>query len=341
MSTTEVLDPVSTTTQVASDAPAVQTWRFPQTVGNASNRWGVILAGGDDVHLRELTRVAPGHDRPKQFCTLLGSHTLLEETRKRAERSIPPKQILFPVTRAHERYYLRYLASRAAQRIVQPCNKGTAPAILCALMRVARMDPEAIVAIFPCDHVYSPESAFTIALESAFTLVEQRSRAVVLLGAQPKSPGVDHGWIEVGEPVHRQAGLYRVKGFHENPPLAVAQDLFRAGSLWNTFVMVGRARSFLGMAQDAVPALLQVFESESARRGPDGEIRIADSVYDRIAPTDFSRQILSAATDRLLALRLSGIEWSDLDDPHQVLATLAGGQRNLPGWAMRWSTSAA
>jgi mannose-1-phosphate guanylyltransferase len=43
----------------------------------------IILAGGDGVRLRPLTRRLAGDDRPKQFCALLGGETLLEQTRRR------------------------------------------------------------------------------------------------------------------------------------------------------------------------------------------------------------------------------------------------------------------
>ena len=68
----------------------------------APHRWGVVLAGGEGARLRELTRWVYGDDRPKQFCPLLGDRTLLEDTWRRAERSIPPEQILFCVTRSRQ-----------------------------------------------------------------------------------------------------------------------------------------------------------------------------------------------------------------------------------------------
>jgi mannose-1-phosphate guanylyltransferase len=219
---------------------------------------------------------------------------------------------------------------------VQPFNRGTAPAILFALMHLAQTDPNAIVVILPCDHYYSPESAFTAALESAFEIGEQRSRSVVLLGVEPKSPEVEYGWIEVGETIGGHSGLFHVRGFREKPPLPLAEALFRAGSLWNTFVMVGHVCTFLEMAWATVPSLLQVLESPEVTSFPSGEIRIPDAVYDRIAPMDFSRQVLSVATDRLLALRLANIEWSDLGEPYRVLATLLEKNGDLPSWAKLW-----
>ena len=304
-----------------------------------NNRWGVVLAGGDGVRLRGLTRLVCGDDRPKQFCPLLGPSTLLDEARKRAERSIHPKQILFPVTRAHERYYQRYLAGRSAQTIVAPSNKGTAPAILYPLLRIAHMDPNAIVAVLPSDHYYSSERAFTDTLESAFDIAEVQADSIILVGAQPSGPETEYGWIEVGETLVEPGGVHRVEGLREKPPIALAQDLFCRSALWSTFVMIGHVSAFLEMARQTVPDLLQELESMKVMSPPGAEIRIPDSVYDRIAPADFARQVLAPGADHLLALRLENTEWSDLGDPLRVLATLAEKTGDLPGWARFWPGS--
>jgi len=321
--------------QVQSNRQAEDPKRQSVPATPARHRWGIVLAGGDGVRLRELTEWVWGDSRPKQFCPLLGERTLLEEARHRAERSVAPEQILYSVMRTHEEYYLPSLADRPSQTIVQPSNKGTAPAILSALLRIAHTDPNAMVVILPCDHYYSPEIAFTAALESAFAIGEQQSESIVLLGVEPKSPEVEYGWIQVGEMIRGHSGLFHVGGFREKPPLPQAEALLRDGSLWNTFVMVGRVAAFLEMGRVTVPSLLQVLDSWQITM-PSGETRVPDAVYNRIASTDFSRQVLSAATDRLLALRLSDVEWSDLGDPYRVLVTLLEKSGYLPSWAKLW-----
>ncbi len=100
--------------------------------------------------------------------------------------------------------------------------------------------------------------------------------------------------------------------------------------------MVGHVHTFLEMARVTVPSLLQVFQSMEVTSLLDGEIRIPDSIYDRIAPTDFSRHMLALATDSLLALRLENIGWSDLGDPYRVLLTLFKRNGSLPSWASLW-----
>jgi mannose-1-phosphate guanylyltransferase len=308
---------------------------------NLTRRWGVILAGGDGIRLRPLTRFICGDDRPKQFCPLLGDSSLIQEARQRAERSIHPDQILYSVTRAHQDYYVRDLADRRSQRVVQPGNRGTAPAVLSTLLCISQMDPDAIVAILPCDHYYSQESAFTSALESAFAIAEKRTESIVLLGAQPKAPEVEYGWIELGESVvGPHAGVFHVRGFQEKPSLPVAERLLRSGSLWNTFVMVGHVDAFLDLAFASVPGLLRALRSARLNLDRDCETRITECLYDQIAPTDFSRHVLSPGARQLVTMPLGEIEWNDLGDPDRVLSTLLESELELPTWTARWRRKA-
>jgi mannose-1-phosphate guanylyltransferase len=305
--------------------------------GSFARRWGIVLAGGDGVRLRELTRLIWGDDRPKQFCPLLGESTLLDQTRRRAERNIRPDQVLYSVTKAHEKYYSGEAAGRPSQRIVQPSNRGTAPAILSSLIRVFQTELEAIVAILPCDHYYSPENAFTAALESGFLEAEERPESVVLLGAEPRSPEAEFGWIELGEKTGAScSAVHHVRRFVEKPSPEVAAHLFRTGCLWNTFVMVGHVRTFLKLAVESVPEVMNALAGLKFRPTAGGELRIGDWVYDRIAPADFSRQVLSPGVARLTTMTLEGVEWNDLGDPERLICTLGESNSELPAWAHRW-----
>ena len=296
-------------------------------------RWGVILAGGDGTRLQRLTRLICGDDRPKQFCPLVSNDTLLEQTRKRAERSIPWEQILFPLTRSHRAFYLQEPGIRPSQRIVQPANKGTAPPILYSLLSIEQNDKEAIVAILPCDHHYSDERTFTAALESAFDIAAQHTGSVVLLGAHPQGPEVEYGWIELGPSAG--GASFHVRGFCEKPSFHVARELIERGSLWNTFVMVGHVRSFLEMVNAALKDLVEAFRKSQVWAG--AEVHIEDSLYAGIHSVDFSRDVLSVQTRRLVALQLGRAGWSDLGHPERVMAVLqvAGLE---PWWMKEWQT---
>ena len=115
---------------------------------SGSDRWAVILAGGDGTRLQALTRTISGDDRPKQFCPIIGGRTLLDQTSRRVALSVAPERTLTVVTRTHEHFY-QPLIKDARGLLVQPENKGTATAILFSLLRIAQLSPDATVAFFP------------------------------------------------------------------------------------------------------------------------------------------------------------------------------------------------
>src|SRR5689334_13998469 len=117
------------------------------------HRWGVILAGGDGKRLLPLTTRIAGDNRPKQFCAIMDGETLLAHTRSRVKRMVRPRHTLLVVTETHERFYSDQLNDvPSSSLLVQPCNRGTTPAILYSLFRLRESDPSAVVGFFPSDH---------------------------------------------------------------------------------------------------------------------------------------------------------------------------------------------
>jgi mannose-1-phosphate guanylyltransferase len=169
-------------------------------VGSQRSEWAVILAGGDGTRLKSLTRKIAGDERPKQFCSVLGKRTLLEETRSRVALEIASERTLYVVNRLHEPYYEPILGNEPARDlVVQPSNRGTAPAILYSLMRIAAVDPKAVVAFFPSDHYISDDERFMSHIRTALNSASEWADLVILLGTltklfhkQPRS--CSNGW---------------------------------------------------------------------------------------------------------------------------------------------------
>jgi mannose-1-phosphate guanylyltransferase len=289
---------------------------------NHKHRWSVILSGGDGMRLRPLTRVLTGDDRPKQFCRLVGEKTLLAQTRHRLARTVPADRTLLVLTKSHEPFYAVELPEVSPSRmVVQASNRGTLPAILWSLMRIVRLDPQAVVAFFPSDHHYMNEEKFIAEVESAFEAAETTS-CVILLGASATAPEVEYGWIEP-EPMATDSRLLRVRRFWEKPSCQVAQTLLDQGCLWNTFVMVGRADAFLELIRSAEPGLYETFQTTVAQCKTDMNPELMRAVYEQIETADFSKRILSGTTKTLAVLSLGDIGWDDLGDPDRVGAMLS------------------
>lgn len=299
-----------------------------------ARRWGVILAGGDGTRLRGLTRIMSGDDRPKQFCRVVGQYTLLEQTRYRAARSIAPEQTIYALCDAHKRYFDRDLNQSSSRRLVQPCNRGTAPPILLSLLAIESVDRDAIVAVLPCDHYYSDEDAFTASLESAFAIATRQNESVILLGARPSGPEIEFGWIDIGSEL--EENTFHVEAFLEKPILRVARRLYRRGSLWNTFVMVGHVRAFLDLTWSAVPELKDIMRAASGKVLGNHDICVPDALYGAIGISDFSRHLLAQSTSHLLALRMSQMGWYDLGNPERVITFLRSSGNEIPAWVRAW-----
>jgi mannose-1-phosphate guanylyltransferase len=288
------------------------------------HHWAVILAGGDGLRLRSLTRGIAGDDRPKQFCPLVGEDALLTETRKRAALAVPAHRTLVVVNRVHERFYTPLLADLSAPALVaQPENRGTAPAILYALLVLAGRQAGAdTVAFFPSDHYLSDDGAFMRQVEDAFDGCSLRPDLVTLLGIAPDRPEPGYGWIEPGEPVvGASSGLREVRRFWEKPAATEAERFRAQGWLWNSFVMVGRVSTLLALLRLAVPDLYRAFAGITPALGTVGELPALERLYCGLPSIDFSRQVLTARPDRLAVLPVRGVHWNDLGDPERVLAT--------------------
>ncbi len=230
-----------------------------------NHEWAVILAGGDGARLKSLTRHIAGDERPKQFCSVLGHGTLLEETQRRVALQLAPDRTLYVVNRAHENFYSQPLAKQNAENlVVQPGNRGTAPAFLYGLLRIAREDPNAVVAFFPSDHYVSDNDFFMAQIRTALDTVHERLELVVLLGLDPNSPEVEYGWIEPGLPINKRDKVFGVRRFWEKPSKMLAQVLQLRGCLWNSFVMVASVQVLLEVIDSAIPELYRSFAGISA-----------------------------------------------------------------------------
>ena len=304
---------------------------------NEKHRWGVILAGGDGTRLKSLTHLVSNDDRPKQFCPLLDGKTLLAQTRLRIAGSVDPSRTLFVLNKIHEPFYKEKLAKvPPTQMVIQPSNRGTLPAILWSLLRIIQLDERAVVAFFPSDHYYSHEEKFIAGIASGFELAKLHAQNVILLGAVATRAEIDYGWIEPETTVASPFGnrLTPVKRFWEKPSDQIAQSLLDRGCLWNTFVMVGRASAFLKMIQQAAPNIYRDFESIGGLSSLEMEAALMQPLYDRLPVADFSRLVLSVSTERLCVASLGDIGWSDLGDPHRLIATLFAA-----GMESQWVTS--
>jgi mannose-1-phosphate guanylyltransferase len=145
---------------------------------------------------------------------------------------------------------------------------------------------------------------------------------ISLLGVTPTGPEVEYGWIVRGAPIGC-AGGFAVRQFHEKPSQPVAEDLWRSGELWNTFISAGPVDVFWALAQRHLPDHAARLERYAASIGSADEREALRIAYEGMTPANFSRAVLSNAHS-LAVVPVTGTGWCDWGSPQRVLASLAG-----------------
>jgi len=273
-----------------------------------------------------MTRAIAGDNRPKQFVPVIGGSTLLNQTRRRVGLSIESDRTLIVVTKKHHRFY-EPLAQEISPNLLveQPVNKGTAPAILYALLRVAAKSPKAIVALFPSDHFFADDEEFMSHIDVALDGAEVQPETVMLLGITPTAPETEYGWIEPYPSIlaSAQKSITRVRKFWEKPSSSLATSLMERGCLWNSFVMVGSVEALLKLTRAAMPELFAAFTAVTPTFDTAREHQALAEVYSHIEDSNFSHQVLAARPEDLMVMRVGNVGWSDLGEPNRVLSALA------------------
>jgi len=151
--------------------------------------WAIVLAGGEGVRLRALTRRVCGDDRPKQYAALSGARSLLRQSLDRVALAIPDQRVTVVTHQKHERYLAAEFATRHRPHVLaQPDDRGTAAGVLFPAHWISWQDPGATVAVFPSDHFILEEAAFMTHVQGVAAFVGQHPEWVVLLGALPYLP---------------------------------------------------------------------------------------------------------------------------------------------------------
>ena len=282
----------------------------------SSRPWIVVLAGGDGTRLHALTRALYGADLPKQFAVLAGATSLLQQTVERALRLTPHDRIMVVVGTHHgELARIQLAPYPGVELVVQPRNLDTGPGLLLPLVRVLAREPGARIAFLPSDHHIADSSPFLAALE-------QRRPQLTLLGVTPTGAEIEYGWIVRGPRLHCGAA-WRVEQFHEKPAQPVADELFERGALWNTFISIGNAVTYWGLARQYLPVHAAILERYAASIGSLEEPAALAHAYALMDPANFSRDLLSHARE-LAVTPVTGSGWSDWGSPRRVFESLAG-----------------
>lgn len=286
--------------------------------------WAIILAGGDGVRLRDVTRDAKGAYVPKQFYAFGGRDTMVRWAVNRAKRLVSHSRIVAVVAEQHRRWWMRQLSDLAPPNLlVQPLNRGTAAGLLLPLLEILRRDPFASIVVFPSDHYVAEEARLATTAIKAIESVCCDGNRVALLGIAPCDEDTEYGWIV---PTGPSGSVQEVATFVEKPDRETARALMRRGALLNSLIVVGKGRTLLHLLTLSVPQLVGEFVSRRDKLTRRTELL---ELYQCLRPRDFSKEVLQTRHASLSVVRVPECGWTDLGTPDRMSAFRESQTRNV------------
>lgn len=287
--------------------------------------WSIVLAGGDGTRVGSFVQRWLGRPRPKQFCTFVGTRSLLQHTVDRAARLTPAAQSVLVIAQTHRQEAMTQLDGRGVGTVLfQPANRDTGAGVFLPLTYVRARDPLATVIIYPSDHFVYPEERFLATVQDAVLVAEGLPDRIVLLGVPPDRLELDYGWILPGERL-AHAGtnpVQKVRTFLEKPTAQQADDALANHALWNTMVMTAKVETLWRLGQQCFPELIERFERLGRAIGTSEEARVLETIYQTMPRRNFSSDLLQRVPDQVAVTELTNALWSDWGRPERITEAL-------------------
>ncbi|MCK5260459.1 MAG: mannose-1-phosphate guanylyltransferase, partial [Candidatus Omnitrophica bacterium] len=268
----------------------------------SSHVYAVILAGGSGTRFWPVSRKS----NPKQFLNITGDGTLLQETLERIKPMFEGKHV-FIVTNAVycktvERQISRFRIPKA-NLLLEPEAKNTAPPIAWAAAKIQKIDPDAVMAVLPSDHLILEQKKFLKVLREAVWLAKEDN--LITLGIRPTRPDTGYGYLKTDKKKVNGKAALKVEKFTEKPSQAKARQFLKSKKyFWNSGMFIWKSSVILEEFAKHLPGVLRVLDGKTAT----AHVR---QVWRRMPSVSIDYGILEKAKN-VVAVPASGIGWSDL-----------------------------
>jgi len=270
------------------------------------NNYICIMAGGVGSRFWPASREA----RPKQFLDILGvGKSLIQLTYERAIDMVPKENILILTNTKYKKLVIEQLGILPNQILMEPSRNNTAPCIAYATLKINAMNPDAVFAVWPSDHIIIKENVFQEKMKVAFSYAKEYS-ALVTLGIKPTRPDTGYGYIEVNHMDGAQA-IERVVQFKEKPDIGTAQKYLDAGNFfWNAGIFIWSVQAVMEAFEKNEPSIIEVLNAQPEKYNTPEEQAYIDKVYPNTKSISVDYALLERS-DNVYVIE-SDFGWSDL-----------------------------
>ncbi len=263
------------------------------------------MAGGSGTRFWPFSR----NNRPKQLLKIVGDTSMLQMTVDRLKK-INTVQDVFIVTRADlaDTIKAEITGVDPENIIIEPSGKNTAPCIGLSALQISKIQSDAVMGVFPADHLIVGHKKFEKAINTAKHIARKKD-ALVTIGLKPTFPSTGYGYIQIdadSDVDHLDA--YTVKVFAEKPHLSLAKKFIASGDfLWNSGIFVWKADTFLNKVEKHMPDLHVQLNKINNKLDKKENFK---SIWEAINPESIDYGIMEKSED--VYLIKAEFDWSDL-----------------------------
>ena len=238
----------------------------------------VILAGGSGTRFWPRSRKA----RAKQVLALDGERTMIQQTVDRLVQVADAGDVWVITNDLLRDEIVQQLPDVPERQVVsEPAARNTAPACALAAFLLEKKAPNAVIGIFPSDHVIEDKVRFAEVVRAGVKLAASGEK-IVVLGVPATKAETGYGYIERGDVVQTVDGIEvrRVKRFTEKPHKALAEVFVASGTYaWNSGMFLWSARTLACAIREHSPAMAPLMEKVAAAWGTADFERVFAEVY--------------------------------------------------------------
>jgi mannose-1-phosphate guanylyltransferase len=204
----------------------------------------------------------------------------------------------------------------AGQIVREPVARNTAPACGLAAFLIERQNPDAVLGVFPSDHVIADEPRFLKALQKGIAVAAAGDN-IVVLGIEPTRAETGYGYIETTDYTRDDSALH-VRRFIEKPNQNRAGDFLAAGNyFWNSGIFLWSARTLANAVREHLPETAPLLETIAAAYGTPQFDEVFRAVYPKCENISVDYAVLeprSAKGEHLSHLYCirADFSWNDL-----------------------------
>jgi mannose-1-phosphate guanylyltransferase len=280
-----------------------------------SNNYCLIMAGGAGTRFWPKSRIV----KPKQYLSLFGEKSLIQESAQRFGNFIPEESI-YVVSAKSQQAVLESQTTNLpkSNMIYEPVGKNTLPAIGLAALFISEKDPDGVMIVSPSDHLIQNDELFRQCIESA-ALIAEKKDGIVTIGITPKYPATGYGYVQTAEEIQIGQSIksYSVSRFVEKPNVDVATGYLKQGGFfWNSGIFVFKVSVFLKAVEEFSPELYSDLMRIRKYIGTETYEEAVDRIYREVTSISIDYGILEKASNVFLVQ--GDFVWNDLGSWEEV-----------------------